>query len=727
MEAIRPEDIKRLSSLEDAGVRGGIHSQHTWLVALHDGSLWIAKKTGTEERDEIFVYLLAQKMFRGVVPETVPGYIPKIGWVSMQRKVSGVPAGRVDGLHGYMHGNEEMQADLVSMIVMDYLVGNPDRHSNNWFLMHNDRLAAIDNGWAGEENTLPLSAVFQPADLAGLVRDEALWPKMLKMMLELINDLTGRGDEARALAEEIDINQKDAVDMVRLWEPKLQRLARFVQTEASKLQKEKVYITRDEQPPLGVRMEEGPRGGHYYESEGIPIATDKPRGWGKDEDPAAIAEWARQHGGAPDTDALDFNSFQGDLDELFKWVEEATINTDEEAKEFFEQAWTTEVTTAEITRFSSDEDTIEVTVKLTDPETGKSVGNMMRTLNKNGEVHHDMFTIKSSAQGQGLALAVNRQAEEAYRDMGFYGISLSADINIGKYAWAQQGYNFADEYEKSTAWERLIEFQWENGGYDKWAGEAQDRVEDAHTEEWNGADTDEERQWADDRREEGLTEIRDYTNAPPDAFVEERQQEQYEQGYDAWDLASLDDGEKYGEYPLGKAFMLSDYMDEWKAYKDLTPDSTHSRVGDVYWDKKKHKIAGKKKKVVEYAHMQGEALRQEQRKKEWVAETIEPVQQRVREMMERTSEEATEKAWELRKTLENVYGKLTPAQQKVHNKANKIIQESNERTHAAWERYEDWARKKTAAAGFGPEGALPREEPQQVAAMRKAEEGGRIP
>ncbi|KKK67426.1 hypothetical protein LCGC14_2954190 [marine sediment metagenome] len=240
-EQIQPDDIKRLSNLEDAGIRGGIHSKRTYLMALHDGSLWIWKQTGNEERDEIFVYHLAQKMFRGIVPEVQPVFVPKLGWGSAMRKVAGIPAGRVDGLHGYFHGNEEMQADLIAMLVLDYLTGNPDRHSNNWFIMHNDRLAAIDNGWAGEDLAMTLSAVFEPADLAGLVRDESLWPKMLQMMLVLINDLTGRGDEARALAEKIDINQKDAVDMVRLWEPKLQKLARFIQAEASKLTKEKVY------------------------------------------------------------------------------------------------------------------------------------------------------------------------------------------------------------------------------------------------------------------------------------------------------------------------------------------------------------------------------------------------------------------------------------------------------------------------------------------------------
>lgn len=272
---IQPQDIKRLSNLEDAGIRGGIHSKRTYLMALHDGSLWVWKQTGVEERDEIFMYHLARRMFRAIVPEVQPVYVPKLGWGSAMRKVAGVPAGRADGLHGYFHGNEEMQADLVAMLVLDYLTGNSDRHANNWFLMHNDRLAAIDNGWAGEDLTMSLSDVFEPARLADLVRDESLWPKMLQMMLELVQDLSGRGDEARALAEEIKIDRKDAVTMLRLWEPKLERLARFIKSEASKLQKEKVYIKPGQQPPLGVRVEEGPRGGHYYESEGIPAGMEE--------------------------------------------------------------------------------------------------------------------------------------------------------------------------------------------------------------------------------------------------------------------------------------------------------------------------------------------------------------------------------------------------------------------------------------------------------------------
>lgn len=234
MTQIQPEDIKRLSNLEDAGIRGGIHSRRTYLMALHDGSLWIWKQTGAEEREEIFVYELAKRMFRAIVPEVQPVFVPRLGWGSAMRKVAGVPAGRVDGLHGYFHGNEEMLADLAAMIVLDYMTGNPDRHANNWFIMHNDRLAAIDNGWAGEDLSMPFSEVFQPARLAGMMEDERLWPHLLKNIAALIQDLEGKGDEVRALAETIGINRTEAVDMVRLWEPKLDRLARLIRVETTK-------------------------------------------------------------------------------------------------------------------------------------------------------------------------------------------------------------------------------------------------------------------------------------------------------------------------------------------------------------------------------------------------------------------------------------------------------------------------------------------------------------
>ena len=276
---LNPADIKRISSLAEAGVKGGIHSDSTLLVAMNDGSLWIWKHTGDEERDEIFIYHLALALFRGIVPETQPLYIPGRGWGSAQRKVSGIPAARVDGLHGYMHGNDEIQADLVAMIIMDYCVGNPDRHANNWMLMENDRLAAIDNGWAGKELVIQISLVLEPARLAGIEGDKKLWPRFLNMVLWMIQDLHGRGDQARAIAQEIGIEREQAVEMVRLWEPKLERLRRFVQAEVAKnpkmldggapdiTLKARTYVETPEEAPEGVPVETGPKGGLYYESE----------------------------------------------------------------------------------------------------------------------------------------------------------------------------------------------------------------------------------------------------------------------------------------------------------------------------------------------------------------------------------------------------------------------------------------------------------------------------
>jgi len=589
MRTIRPEDVKRISNLEGAGIRGGIHSQHTWLVALHDGSLWIAKNTKTEERDEVFTYELARLMFRSIVPETTVTDLPKIGWVSIQRKVSGVPAGRVDGLHGYFHGNDEMLADLVAMLVLDYLIGNPDRHSNNWFVLHNDRLAAIDNGWAGEDMAMSFADVFQPARLAGMMEDERLWPQLLKGIAVLIQDLEGRGDEVRALAEAIGIDKKEAVDMVRLWEPKLASLTRLIHAEAGRVEKARVYITPGQQPPMGVSVEEGPRGGHYYESEGIPRGDVSER---FRENPEEVAEWARRHKDPTiEHPESEFGTPpEGDVDALFSWFENEWESVDEKrqqrVKDYFASVWQTDAADIEVMAIDPDDLNISVQMVLSDPETGKKMGRMDRTFHKEGaRVHHDVFIIEAWARGRGTALAINRQAEENYRKMGFKYVDLQADIDIGKYAWAQQGYNFADEYEASSAMHNLIRFRWEqNDSY--W----DDRIKEVDLA-WSRQEiTDEEHQSM-------LSELNGlrHSEDPTDEF-EKEMVANYDFA-DAWELAAMDDGESYSGMPLGKAFMISDYMSEWAAYKNLDPGSDGARVGEIYYDKKKHKIKGKGKVV----------------------------------------------------------------------------------------------------------------------------------
>ncbi|KKK79388.1 hypothetical protein LCGC14_2834010, partial [marine sediment metagenome] len=76
------------------------------------------------------------------------------------------------------------------------------------------------------------------------------------------------------------------------WEPKLQRLARFVQTEASKLEKGRTYVQSPEEAPPGAAVETGPRGGTYYESFASGEAAG---GRTQQEEHARVIDWLERH------------------------------------------------------------------------------------------------------------------------------------------------------------------------------------------------------------------------------------------------------------------------------------------------------------------------------------------------------------------------------------------------------------------------------------------------
>lgn len=269
---IKVRDISRLSPLNDAGVEGGIHGDNTYLMSVRDGSVWIFKTTHSEERDEIFAYELAKLFFNGVVPETQIVCIPRIGCGSAMRKVSGIAAGRVDGLHGYFHSGPEILQDLASMCILDYVIGNTDRHPGNWFLQNNGRIAAIDNGFAGRDMTMSLQEILQPADVAEIQQDEELWPKLLLEMAKIVKQASVGAEAVRSLAERVGLKSEQAIATVKLWEPKMDKLTEYIRSELDKvlpekLAKAKVYINDPSEAPEGVHVEKGPRGGIYYESE----------------------------------------------------------------------------------------------------------------------------------------------------------------------------------------------------------------------------------------------------------------------------------------------------------------------------------------------------------------------------------------------------------------------------------------------------------------------------
>jgi GNAT superfamily N-acetyltransferase len=64
--------------------------------------------------------------------------------------------------------------------------------------------------------------------------------------------------------------------------------------------------------------------------------------------------------------------------------------------------------------------------------------------NKTMSVYHKLLQLDPSVQGSGFAAAFNAQAMQYYRQAGYKQVTLHADIDVGGYAWARQGFNFRD-------------------------------------------------------------------------------------------------------------------------------------------------------------------------------------------------------------------------------------------------------------------------------------------
>lgn len=58
--------------------------------------------------------------------------------------------------------------------------------------------------------------------------------------------------------------------------------------------------------------------------------------------------------------------------------------------------------------------------------------------------HHELLQIERHTRGQGFAQEFNGHLEESYRHSGVDRIKLNANIDVGGYAWARSGYDFAD-------------------------------------------------------------------------------------------------------------------------------------------------------------------------------------------------------------------------------------------------------------------------------------------
>jgi len=162
-------------------------------------------------------------------------------------------------------------------------------------------------------------------------------------------------------------------------------------------------------------------------------------------------------------------------------------------------------------------------------------------------VHHENLMVWGQAQGEGLAAALNARAEEQYRQLGFERVTLMADIDVGKYAWARQGYDVADRYRTNFLEDRQ--------GY--------------------------------------LRAVLREANPKLSKAAADKQAEKLMKGKThAWEIAALDDGKKYawktnsksGEGTLGKAVMLK--ADWWYGEKYLIPGTKSYELGQSYYKAK---------------------------------------------------------------------------------------------------------------------------------------------
>lgn len=80
-------------------------------------------------------------------------------------------------------------------------------------------------------------------------------------------------------------------------------------------------------------------------------------------------------------------------------------------------------------------------------QSGVPVGKFGRALSADGgvpTVSHGLLELDKGVRGQGFAQAFNAQAFEWYRESGVARVELTANIDVGGYAWARAGYDWAD-------------------------------------------------------------------------------------------------------------------------------------------------------------------------------------------------------------------------------------------------------------------------------------------
>lgn len=81
---------------------------------------------------------------------------------------------------------------------------------------------------------------------------------------------------------------------------------------------------------------------------------------------------------------------------------------------------------------------------------GDEVGIFERAFDTEGNVRHDLFQIKDTAnQGSGFGSRFYQHSEDTYKQAGIKNVQLTANIDVGGYAWARMGFDFIGPYSRN--------------------------------------------------------------------------------------------------------------------------------------------------------------------------------------------------------------------------------------------------------------------------------------
>lgn len=92
---------------------------------------------------------------------------------------------------------------------------------------------------------------------------------------------------------------------------------------------------------------------------------------------------------------------------------------------------------------------------------GTTIGMLTRKLTPNKTIEHVSFQLHRSEQGKGFGSEYYQHAEKEYMKIGTKRITLTANMDVGGYAWARMGFDFSNAKEASVN-KDAYDMQWES-------------------------------------------------------------------------------------------------------------------------------------------------------------------------------------------------------------------------------------------------------------------------